>query len=209
MTVGNITALRQTNIVRLLAYSSVAQAGFMLVPFAVVARADGGPQRLHRSASSRTCPVRGHEPRRLRLVIAVARKTRSGEISSLGGLWTYAPVWPPCSRSASCASPASRRSPAGTPSSRSSVRCSSTSAGRAPFSASCSPSTPSIAAAYYFSSCRRCSSHRCPTASTAARSASRRRSLGAVAISGVFTVVLGFIPGAVGELGDVARLFAG
>ncbi|MGH8947910.1 MAG: NADH-quinone oxidoreductase subunit N, partial [Acidimicrobiia bacterium] len=30
MTVGNLAALRQTNIVRLLAYSSIAQAGFML-----------------------------------------------------------------------------------------------------------------------------------------------------------------------------------
>ncbi|MDQ3574702.1 MAG: NADH-quinone oxidoreductase subunit N, partial [Actinomycetota bacterium] len=35
MTVGNLVALRQTNVVRLLAYSSVAQAGYMLVPFAV------------------------------------------------------------------------------------------------------------------------------------------------------------------------------
>jgi len=32
MTVGNLLALRQTDIVRLLAYSSIAQAGFMLVP---------------------------------------------------------------------------------------------------------------------------------------------------------------------------------
>ena len=35
MTVGNLIALRQTNIVRMLAYSSIAQAGFILVPFAV------------------------------------------------------------------------------------------------------------------------------------------------------------------------------
>ena len=35
MTVGNVIALRQTNVVRLLAYSSVAQAGYILVPFAV------------------------------------------------------------------------------------------------------------------------------------------------------------------------------
>jgi NADH-quinone oxidoreductase subunit N len=34
MTVANLAALRQSNIVRLLAYSSIAQAGFMLVPFA-------------------------------------------------------------------------------------------------------------------------------------------------------------------------------
>ena len=37
MTVANLSALRQTNIVRLLAYSSIAQAGFMLVPFAAAA----------------------------------------------------------------------------------------------------------------------------------------------------------------------------
>ena len=36
MTVGNLLALRQTNIVRLFAYSSVAQGGFMLMPLAVV-----------------------------------------------------------------------------------------------------------------------------------------------------------------------------
>ena len=35
MTVGNLIALRQTNIVRMLAYSGVAQAGFMLAPLAV------------------------------------------------------------------------------------------------------------------------------------------------------------------------------
>jgi len=32
MVLGNLAALRQTNIVRMLAYSSVAQGGFMLVP---------------------------------------------------------------------------------------------------------------------------------------------------------------------------------
>ncbi|REK37178.1 MAG: NADH-quinone oxidoreductase subunit N [Actinobacteria bacterium] len=37
MTLGNLSALRQSNIVRLLAYSSIAQAGFMLVPFAAAA----------------------------------------------------------------------------------------------------------------------------------------------------------------------------
>lgn len=36
MTIGNLTALQQRNVVRLLAYSSVAHAGYMLVPFALV-----------------------------------------------------------------------------------------------------------------------------------------------------------------------------
>ena len=38
MLLGNVIALAQTNMVRLLAYSSVAQAGYMLVPFAVGAQ---------------------------------------------------------------------------------------------------------------------------------------------------------------------------
>ena len=43
MTFGNLGALRQTNIVRMLAYSSIAQGGFMLVPFvaAGIAGAEG------------------------------------------------------------------------------------------------------------------------------------------------------------------------
>ena len=35
MFVGNLSALQQTNPVRLLAYSSIAQAGFILAPIAV------------------------------------------------------------------------------------------------------------------------------------------------------------------------------
>ena len=40
MTLGNFTALQQRNIIRLLAYSSVAQAGYMLVPFALASVAE-------------------------------------------------------------------------------------------------------------------------------------------------------------------------
>ncbi|MCX6028343.1 MAG: NADH-quinone oxidoreductase subunit N [Chloroflexi bacterium] len=47
MTVGNLTALRQTNVKRLLAYSSIAQAGYMLIGVAAVwgtgARAGASP----------------------------------------------------------------------------------------------------------------------------------------------------------------------
>jgi NADH-quinone oxidoreductase subunit N len=41
MTVGNLVALRQRHAVRLLAWSSVAQAGFILVPLGAVARSAG------------------------------------------------------------------------------------------------------------------------------------------------------------------------
>jgi NADH-quinone oxidoreductase subunit N len=40
MTLGNLTALTQRNIVRLFAYSSIGQAGYMLVPFALVTPGD-------------------------------------------------------------------------------------------------------------------------------------------------------------------------
>src|SRR5918911_1725793 len=36
MTIGNLVALQQRQVVRLLAYSSIAQAGYMLLPFALV-----------------------------------------------------------------------------------------------------------------------------------------------------------------------------
>ena len=36
MTLGNLVALQQTQVVRLLAYSGIAQAGYILLPFALV-----------------------------------------------------------------------------------------------------------------------------------------------------------------------------
>jgi NADH-quinone oxidoreductase subunit N len=37
MTIGNVVAIKQTNVIRLLGYSSIAQAGFMLAPFGAAA----------------------------------------------------------------------------------------------------------------------------------------------------------------------------
>ena len=55
MTVGNLIALRQTNIVRLFAYSSIAQAGYILAPLAVAGESVSSPQRVARRRSSSTC----------------------------------------------------------------------------------------------------------------------------------------------------------
>ena len=44
MTLGNLVALKQNQFVRLLAYSGIAQAGYMLLPFALVSD-DAGDQR--------------------------------------------------------------------------------------------------------------------------------------------------------------------
>jgi NADH-quinone oxidoreductase subunit N len=91
MTVGNLIALRQTNIVRMLAYSSVAQAGYMLVPFAV---AGDSEKALHSAQTATIVYLLIYAAMNLgafAVVIAVARKTRSGEISSYGGMLGYAP----------------------------------------------------------------------------------------------------------------------
>jgi len=88
MTIGNLIALRQNNIVRLLAYSGVAQGGFMLVPFAVAAEA---PARAFEAVVIYLAIYAFMNLGAFTVVLAVARKTRSGEIDSYGGLFQYAP----------------------------------------------------------------------------------------------------------------------
>jgi NADH-quinone oxidoreductase subunit N len=90
MILGNLVALRQTNIVRMLAYSSIAQGGFMLVPFAVAA--DGGAARSSFEAVVIYLLIYGAmNLGAFAVVIAFARRTRSAEISTYGGLGQYAP----------------------------------------------------------------------------------------------------------------------
>ena len=92
MTLANLTALRQTNIVRLLAYSSVAQAGFMLVPFAAAATTEG--VRLGEAFAATVTYIVIYAFMNLgafAVVIAGARKTGTGEIEGWGGLGSYAP----------------------------------------------------------------------------------------------------------------------
>ncbi len=91
MTVANLSALNQTNIVRLLAYSSVAQAGFMLVPFG--AAAVGGAD-LGQSFSATIIYIIVYAFMNLgafAFVLAATRRTRSGLISAYAGLGTRAP----------------------------------------------------------------------------------------------------------------------
>jgi len=88
MTVGNLIALRQTNIVRLLAYSGVAQAGFMLAPLAVVG---SNPDGALRAVVTYLLIYAAMNLGAFAVVLAVARKTRSAEIDTWGGLFEYAP----------------------------------------------------------------------------------------------------------------------
>ncbi|HMC79093.1 MAG TPA: proton-conducting transporter membrane subunit, partial [Acidimicrobiia bacterium] len=93
MTVGNLIALRQTNLVRMLAYSSIAQGGFMLVPFAVANQGDGSARPGAFSATIVYLLIYGvMNLGAFAVLIAVARKTRSAEIDTYAGLFDYAPA---------------------------------------------------------------------------------------------------------------------
>ena len=92
MTVGNLTALRQTNIVRMLAYSSVAQAGYILIPFAVAGDSIKASESALQAVVVYLVIYALMNLGAFAVVIAVARRTRSGEISSYGGMFTYAPA---------------------------------------------------------------------------------------------------------------------
>ncbi len=93
MTVGNLAALRQTNIVRMLAYSSIAQGGFILAALAVAGA--GGGRAAESSFEAVIIYILIYGAMNLGafgVVIAVARRTRSGEISSYAGLGQVQPA---------------------------------------------------------------------------------------------------------------------
>ena len=77
MTLGNLVALTQDNVKRMLAYSSIAHTGYMLVGLAAWA---GDPRagRRDRGAAVLRRRLRVHEPRRVR---GHRRRSRSGPAS--------------------------------------------------------------------------------------------------------------------------------
>jgi NADH-quinone oxidoreductase subunit N len=91
MTIGNLIALRQTNMVRMLAYSGIAQAGYMLAPFAVAGTSEAVGQTALKAIVTYLVIYVVMNLGAFAVVIAVARKTRSAEITSFGGLFRYAP----------------------------------------------------------------------------------------------------------------------
>lgn len=90
MTVGNVFALRQTNLVRMIAYSSVSQGGFVLMPLAVAGGAAG--EDALRAVVVYLVVYAATNLGMFGVILAVSRKTRSGDIASLGGLFSYAPA---------------------------------------------------------------------------------------------------------------------
>lgn len=90
MTLGNLVALKQKNIVRLFAYSSISQGGFILMPLAMAGTGDAASASL-RAVMTYLIIYAATNLGAFAVIIAVTRKTRSGEISAFGGLFSYAP----------------------------------------------------------------------------------------------------------------------
>jgi NADH-quinone oxidoreductase subunit N len=93
MTLGNLAALRQTNLVRMLAYSSIAQGGFLLVPFAAygIARTNDVRTSSFEATIVYLLIYGAMNLGAFAVLIAVARRTRSAEISTYAGLFTTSP----------------------------------------------------------------------------------------------------------------------
>lgn len=91
MTAGNLMALRQRNIVRLMAYSGIAQAGYMLAPIVVAGRGPESADRVLEAIVSYLIIYAAMNLGVFAVIIAVARKTRSADLDSYNGLFGYAP----------------------------------------------------------------------------------------------------------------------
>jgi NADH-quinone oxidoreductase subunit N len=85
MTIGNMIALRQTNVIRLLAYSGIAQAGFILAPLSVASELS------LQAVVTYLVIYAAMNLGAFAAVIGIARKTRSADITSFGGMFEYAP----------------------------------------------------------------------------------------------------------------------
>ena len=90
MTVGNVLALRQTNVVRMIAYSSISQGGFILMPRAVAGGAAG--ESALRAVVVYLIVYAATNLGVFGVIIALGRKDPSGEVASFGGLFSYAPA---------------------------------------------------------------------------------------------------------------------
>ncbi len=91
MTFGNLVALKQTNIVRMMAYSGVAQTGFILAPLAVAGRAGLEDQALS-AVLTYLAIYAAMNLGAFAVIITLSRKTGSAEITSFSGAFRYAPA---------------------------------------------------------------------------------------------------------------------
>ena len=95
--VGNFTALKQTNIVRLLAYSSIAQGGFILLPLTFLSDDNliARPSAIEATIIYLIIYLLANLGA-FACVIAIAKRTRSGELETYNGLGRREPFLAIC-----------------------------------------------------------------------------------------------------------------
>ncbi|HET9424383.1 MAG TPA: NADH-quinone oxidoreductase subunit N, partial [Gemmatimonadaceae bacterium] len=92
MTIGNFVALQQRQAVRLLAYSSIAQAGYMLLPFALVTADQAANQDVFAASTTYILIYAVMTLGAFAVVTALSRESRALPISDFDGLAKRAPV---------------------------------------------------------------------------------------------------------------------
>src|SRR5919108_6345496 len=92
MTLGNLVALQQQQVVRLLAYSSIAQAGYMLLPFALVGASHAIDAKAFQAVELYILIYGVMNLGAFAVVIAVARGAPGILIEDFGGLMRRAPL---------------------------------------------------------------------------------------------------------------------
>ena len=92
MTVGNLIALRQTHIIRLLAYSGIAQSGYVLVAFALIEPGAATNAQAFQSALIYLAIYGVMDVGAFAAAVAFARRGGSYFIDDYKGLWNRSPV---------------------------------------------------------------------------------------------------------------------
>ncbi len=92
MTIGNFVALQQTQAVRLLAYSSIAQAGYMLLPFALVTADQAANEDVFAAATTYILIYAVMTLGAFAVVTALSRESRALPISDFDGMAKRAPL---------------------------------------------------------------------------------------------------------------------
>ncbi len=93
MTVGNLVALRQQHIIRLLAYSGIAQSGYVLVTLALIQPGGGGENDQAFQSALIYLAIYGlMDLGAFAAAIAFARRGGTYFISDYAGLWRRSPV---------------------------------------------------------------------------------------------------------------------
>lgn len=91
MTVGNIVAIKQTNVIRLLGFSSIAQGGFMLAPFGAAAASGADLSQAFAATVTYLVIYAAMNLGAFAVAMVIGAKVGSYELEDWGGLNTYAP----------------------------------------------------------------------------------------------------------------------